>query len=82
MNYVLYGTTACHLCDQVEEMLATGKIRAMLKAQSASLDYVDVSSSNELFERYGYRIPVLRNESSGRELAWPFSIVELRAFVG
>jgi hypothetical protein len=31
--------------------------------------------------RYGTRVPVLREESSGRELGWPFDVAAVRAFL-
>jgi hypothetical protein len=31
--------------------------------------------------RYGERVPVLRDEASGRELGWPFDAAALRAFL-
>ena len=40
---------------------------------------VDISESDQLFERYGIRIPVLRHPD-GAELDWPFSPGELRLF--
>ena len=71
-RYVLYGTSACHLCEIAE---------AMLEGQGAVFDKVDISTSDDLFERYGVRIPVLRRPD-GRELGWPFSEAELAEFLG
>ncbi len=70
-SYILYGTSACHLCEIAE---------AMLKRQHAAFDKVDISTSDGLFERYGVRIPVLRHPD-GRELGWPFNEAELAAFM-
>lgn len=56
----------------------------MLLGQSAVQDLafekVDISTSDQLFERYGVRIPVLRH-ADGRELDWPFSIEQLGEFI-
>jgi hypothetical protein len=73
----LFGTSACHLCELAEEMLQA------LRAESPELAYakLDISESDELFALYGLRIPVLR-DAAGRELGWPFSSSELRAFCG
>jgi len=71
-RHVLYGTSACHLCEIAE---------AMLEGQGAVFDKVDISTSDDLFERYGVRIPVLRRPD-GRELGWPFSETELAEFLG
>jgi hypothetical protein len=72
----LFGTSACHLCEVAEAMLA-----AQLAAGG---DYrvvvVDISESDELFARYGTVIPVLRRPD-GRELNWPFGDEELGRFL-
>ncbi|MEH6582875.1 MAG: glutaredoxin family protein [Halioglobus sp.] len=75
-DYTLYGTSACHLCELAEALLesvgdAVGR---------PAFQKVDISESDELFERYGVRIPVLRHRS-GEELGWPFSAQELRLFL-
>jgi hypothetical protein len=68
---VLYGTSACHLCETAE---------AMLRRQGTLFNKVDISDSDELFQRYGLRIPVLRHPG-GAELGWPFSDAELAEFL-
>ena len=75
VRYTLYGTSACHLCELAEEMLQP------LCAALPGFGYarVDISDSDDLFLRYGVRIPVLA-DSRGRELDWPFSPEQLRAF--
>ena len=71
-RYILYGTSACHLCEIAE---------AMLEGQGAVFDKVDIATSDVLFERYGVRIPVLLSPD-GSELGWPFSEPELAEFLG
>ena len=75
--YILYGTSACHLCELAESLLLSlgeeGKCPQFVK--------VDIAESDELFERYGVRIPVLRNPD-GSELNWPFTAQELSLFLG
>ena len=69
-RFILYGTTACHLCEEAEAMLAWA---AAASGQSVPYRKVDISDSDELFERYGECIPVLRSDDdAGRELNWPF----------
>ena len=68
---ILYGTSACHLCEQAESMLVQ---------QGAEFRSVDISDSDELFERYGLTIPVLQNDN-GQELNWPFSPLQLAEFL-
>jgi hypothetical protein len=62
-NFVLYSTSACHLCEQALALLQPWL------AQGCTLQVVDISESDELFERYGLLIPVLHLERSGRERA-------------
>jgi hypothetical protein len=71
----LYGTGACHLCDLAEALL----IRLAEEGGDFAFHKVDISKSDQLFERYGIRIPVLRHPD-GAELDWPFSPGELRLF--
>ena len=75
-TYTLFGTSACHLCELAEEMLVS------LCAANPNIDFqkVDISDSDQLFERYGVRIPVLRDEQ-GRELGWPFTAAQLAEFM-
>ena len=74
--YTLFGTTACHLCELAEDMLET-----ISQAEPGVIvEKVDISASDELFERYGVRIPVLR-DPLGRELGWPFTAAQLREFI-
>jgi hypothetical protein len=68
---VLYGTSACHLCEVAE---------ALLNRQEAVFSKVDISESDTLFERYGLLIPVLHHPD-GRELNWPFSEAQLSTFL-
>jgi hypothetical protein len=68
---VLYGTSGCHLCDQAEALLKTA-------AGARALDwrYVDIALDDALVARYGSRIPVLLARD-GRELGWPFSLLDI-----
>ena len=72
---ILYSTGACHLCEQ-----ALALIEPLLQSGD-QLEEVDISASDELFERYGLTIPVLRKEPGGAELNWPFGDAELGAFL-
>lgn len=73
---ILYGTSACHLCDVAAEMLD------YYSENDSTIAYekVDISESDELYECYGVRIPVLRRRDE-LELGWPFSLEELKAFL-
>ena len=72
---ILYSTSACHLCDQALLLVNA------LQLPGLSLTIMDVSESDELFERYGLRIPVLRREDNGAELGWPFDADTVHRFL-
>lgn len=73
---ILYGTSACHLCDEAEALL----LQAAQEGLAGDFIKVDISDSEDLFARYGLRIPVLKRRD-GEELGWPFSAAELAAFL-
>lgn len=75
--FILYGTTACHLCEDAKKVLLS--LDEQMKKQFNSLSdsffeikEVDIADTDELVENYGTRIPVLLNESLDLELGWPF----------
>lgn len=72
----LYGTTACHLCEVAEALLEQHCTQVM----QISYTKIDISESDELFHRYGIRIPVLRR-ADGVELEWPFSAQQLALYL-
>lgn len=74
-DMILYGTSACHLCE-----VAEGLIQQQQKARTFNYVKCDISESDELFARYGVRIPVLQR-ADGAELGWPFSARELDIFL-
>ena len=49
-----------------------------LKAtQAIEIEAIDIADDSFLFELYGVRIPVVKNEESGEELGWPFDTDQL-----
>lgn len=89
---VLYGTSACHLCDDAKALLWE-------ITPNISFEEYDIALDDLLFDRYGVRIPVLawvKSESIGKsstepsstgshevvkELCWPFSIEDVLTFL-
>lgn len=69
----LYMRDHCPLCDVALDVLALARVP----------DFVSVWIDDDpvLEQRYGTRVPVLRDEDGGRELDWPFAVDALRAFV-
>lgn len=83
MDLLLYTTSACHLCEQAEALLAP--VLAYVNSNRAKpivLCKREITESAELVERYGIRIPVIRFRDSAQELGWPFDQAEAFAFIG
>ena len=75
MELLFYTTSQCHLCELAEALLVTPM------PEPIPVDVVDIAQSEELVERYGTRIPVLRRNDTGEELNWPFTRDELLTFL-
>ena len=75
-RFELYSTSACHLCEQAAAMVQAWRDHGL----APQVVEVDIADDDELFERYGVRIPVLRRDD-GAEMGWPFSIEELGRFL-
>lgn len=72
MQLQFYGAAGCHLCDEAKEILQQAGVNAK---------YIDIVDDDELFERYGMRIPVLKRTDNGAELGWPFDVAEMTQFL-
>jgi hypothetical protein len=70
---ILYQRDYCHLCDLALAVLA--------EARAPDFDSVWVDDTAELEQRYGTRVPVLRDVRGDRELDWPFDAAAVRAFL-
>ncbi|GAB2565043.1 glutaredoxin family protein [Dyella jejuensis] len=73
-EFVLYQRDYCHLCDQALAVLA--------QARAPDFDSIWVDDSQELVQRYGVRVPVLRDLRDGRELDWPFDAAAVARWIG
>ena len=84
---LLFSTAACHLCEQALELLQPFLQQGMQQGLeehrrgSWSLSEVDISESDDLFQRYGLIIPVLHHAASGNELHWPFDADSVQRFL-
>ncbi|MCE2944126.1 MAG: glutaredoxin family protein [Lysobacteraceae bacterium] len=74
MKLALYQRDDCHLCDAALDVLAG--------AGAPDFESVWIDGEAALEARYGGRVPVLRDEATGAELAWPFDVDAVRRFVG
>ena len=73
MILTLFQRDDCHLCDLALDVLAQARV--------PEFDSVFIDGDPALEEAYGERVPVLREETGARELAWPFDADTLRAWL-
>lgn len=73
MALILYQRDDCHLCDLALEVLAAARV--------PEFDSVFIDDDVLLEDRYGVRVPVLRDTASGAELDWPFDVTALERFI-
>ena len=72
-HLILFQRDDCQLCDQALALLAAARVPDFRNG------WIDDDPALEA--RYGMRVPVLRDEDSGRELDWPFDAAALCAFI-
>ena len=73
MGLTLYQRDDCHLCDLALEVLAIARV--------PDFQSVFIDDDESLEERYGHRVPVLRNNTTGVELDWPFDSEQLSQLI-
>ena len=76
MNYILYGTSACHLCEEAEAI-----IHPVQQRFGFMLQKIDIAETDTLISEYGSRIPVLYCNKTTQSLEWPFDESELLQFI-
>lgn len=74
MIVTLYTTLGCHLCEE-----ARGLLDALTQELSLEIESVEIAASDDLMEKYGIRIPVVKKGQ--QELGWPFTLEELHTFL-
>lgn len=72
----LYSTLGCHLCEMAKEIIVP-----LLNNYSLRLEEIEISESDDLVERYGVRIPVLKSPKHIDELGWPFDSTQADSFL-
>ena len=75
-EYILYGTSGCHLCDEAETIISTA-----LKNQNIIYMKQDIVEDDNLLNQYCLTIPVFKCHTTQQELNWPFSVEEIKAFI-
>jgi hypothetical protein len=73
MQLTLFQRDDCPLCDEAYECLVAAGV--------ADFEPLWIDGDAALEGKYGARVPVLRREDSGAELAWPFSPEQVRHFL-
>lgn len=73
MKLAMYQRDDCYLCDAALDVLAAAGV--------SEFGSVWIDGNQVLEARYGERVPVLRDEDSGVELAWPFDAAAVRGFL-
>ena len=73
MRLTLFQRDDCPLCDQSLAVLAA--------AGAPDFETVWIDGDAVLEQRYGARVPVLRDQERTRELDWPFDTGAVRAFL-
>lgn len=71
-DFILFGTEACHLCEEAE---------ALLLQAGLCFEKQDIINDEQAQQRYAIRIPVLLHRASRLELGWPFDAEKLGRFV-
>ncbi|MDS4031938.1 MAG: glutaredoxin family protein [Candidatus Contendobacter sp.] len=69
----LYVTSGCHLCERAADLVRG--------AVAVPFRMVEIADDEDLLERYGVRIPVLRRLDAREELDWPFDAVAVQRLV-
>lgn len=72
----LYSTPGCHLCEIAWDILAPLVTHLPLR-----MEEIDIAESDELVERYGTRIPVVKFAGVDAELGWPFDSTQAAVFL-
>lgn len=72
IKLILLGTSACHLCEQAEELLQQLDI---------AYEKIDIAEQEQWQERYAIKIPVLLISEGQWELCWPFTIADIQTLL-
>lgn len=76
MRLLLLGTAGCHLCEHAEEIL-----QQCLPDFQQIVEIIDIAEQAHWQAQYAIRIPVLYHSDTQKELGWPFSPIEVQAFI-
>ena len=77
MKLILFGTSACHLCEMAHALL----IPILQNNSSIALELIDIAEQTQWQERYAIRIPVLYHPKTQKELGWFFDEAAVIHFI-
>lgn len=77
MKLILFGTSACHLCEQAEHLL----YELLSHYPEVDLEMIDIAEQSQWQEKYAMRIPVLFHSQSLHELGWFFDQAAVITFI-
>ncbi len=75
-EYILYGTSACHLCEEAEVIMSI-----ILQNHDILCMKKDIVDDEYLLRQYALTIPVLKSVTTQTELNWPFTEDAVEAFI-
>ncbi len=73
MGLIVYQRDNCHLCDLALDVLSGARV--------PDFESIFIDGDPVLEQRYGLRVPVLRDTVGGQELDWPFDLDAIRAIL-
>lgn len=71
MDWILYGTLGCHLCEQAEQLLQ--QVQCARPVTWTVVDIADLPEAEQM--ALARRIPVL--QAGAQQLGWPFGLPDL-----
>lgn len=80
MKLILYGTSACHLCETAEQYVEI-IIKQNQHACSIEFEKIDIALDDELLNKYGLTIPVLQRVDTHAQLNWPFTTLDIQSMI-
>jgi len=75
IGLTLYTTAGCHLCELAQQVLETVSTNYDIDVST-----VDIAEHDDLLERYGIRIPVVKL-SDELEIDWPFGPADIEQLI-
>ncbi len=72
VDLYLYSTSHCHLCDKAETSLVS-----LTNKYDIRWSTIEITTDDELIEKYGAKIPVIKRVDNDSEISWPFTTQDI-----